>query len=134
MRFTKTSGLKGSFIEGDRLAKNPEKAANLSFSYTMKSGALQGVSLGALENYIEKRVSGWNNQVDASLPNGIFDKGIPLKGYTTIDISVGYEWKKISILCKPSNITNELKYIVHEKYSVNPIEPRQILTSLQYKF
>jgi iron complex outermembrane receptor protein len=31
MRFTKT-GLKGSFIEGDRLARTPANTANLSFS------------------------------------------------------------------------------------------------------
>ncbi|MFV8363470.1 TonB-dependent siderophore receptor [Flavobacterium sp. ZT3P35] len=134
MRFTKTSGLKGSFIEGDRLARTPANTANLSFFYTLQSGALKGVSLGALGNYIGKRVGGWNNQVDASLPNGIFDREIPLEGYTTIDISVGYEWKKISILCKLSNVTNELNYTVHENYSVNPIAPRQVLTSLRYKF
>ena len=134
MRFTKTSGLKGSFIEGDRLARTPANTANLSFFYTLQSGSLKGVSLGALGNYIGKRVAGWNNQVDASLPNGIFDREIPLEGYTTIDISVGYEWKKISILCKLSNATNELNYTVHENYSVNPIAPRQVLTSLRYKF
>ena len=33
-----------------------------------------------------------------------------------------------------TNITNELNYTVHENYSVNPIAPRQILTSLRYKF
>ncbi len=134
MRFTKTSGLKGSFIEGDRLARTPANTANLSFFYTLQSGALKGVSLGALGNYIGKRVGGWNNQVDASLPNGIFDREIPLEGYNTIDISVGYEWKKISILCKLSNVTNELNYTVHENYSVNPIAPRQVLTSIRYKF
>ena len=134
MRFTKTSGLKGSFIEGDRLARTPANTANLSFFYTLQSGLLKGVSLGALGNYIGKRVGGWNNQVDASLPNGIFDREIPLEGYTTIDVSVGYEWKKISILCKLSNISNELNYTVHENYSVNPIAPRQVLTSLRYKF
>nr|WP_309755870.1 TonB-dependent siderophore receptor [Flavobacterium sp.] len=134
MRFTKTSGLKGSFIEGDRLARTPANTANLSFFYTLQSGTFKGVSLGALGNYIGKRVGGWNNQVDASLPNGIFDREIPLEGYATIDISVGYEWKKISILCKISNVTNELNYTVHENYSVNPIAPRQVLTSLRYKF
>ncbi len=134
MRFTKTSGLKGSFIEGDRLARTPANTGNLSFFYTFQSGNLKGVSLGALGNYIGKRVGGWNNQVDASLPNGIFDREIPLEGYTTIDISVGYEWKKISILCKLSNVTNELNYTVHENYSVNPIAPIQVLTSLRYKF
>ena len=134
MRFTKTSGLKGSFIEGDRLARTPANTANLSFFYTLQSGTFKGVSLGALGNYIGKRVGGWNNQVDTSLPNGIFDREIPLEGYSTIAVSVGYEWKKISILCKLSNVTNELNYTVHENYSVNPIAPRQVLTSLRYKF
>ena len=32
------------------------------------------------------------------------------------------------------NITNELNYTVHENYSVNPIAPRQVMTSLKYKF
>ena len=134
MRFTKTSGLKGSFIEGDRLARTPANTANLSFFYTLPSGALKGVSVGAIGNYIGKRVAGWNNQIDASLPNGIYDREIPLEGYTTIDLSAGYTWKQFSILCKLSNITNELNYTVHENYSVNPIAPRQVMTSLKYKF
>ena len=134
MRYTKTSGLKGSFIEGDRLARTPAKTANLSFFYTLPSGALKGVSVGALGNYIGKRVGGWNNQIDASLPNGIYDREIPLEGYTTIDASVGYSWKQFSILCRVSNITNVLNYTVHENYSVNPIAPRQVMTSLKYKF
>lgn len=133
MRYTKTSGLKGSFIEGDRLARTPAKTANLSFFYTLPSGALKGVSVGALGNYIGKRVGGWNNQIDASLPNGIYDREIPLEGYTTIDASVGYSWKQFSILCRVSNITNVLNYTVHENYSVNPIAPRQVMTSLKYK-
>ncbi|MBQ0117108.1 MAG: TonB-dependent siderophore receptor, partial [Flavobacterium sp.] len=35
MRYTKTSGLKGSFIEGDRLVRTPVNTANLSFFYTL---------------------------------------------------------------------------------------------------
>ncbi|HJY12250.1 MAG TPA: hypothetical protein VJ304_05645, partial [Flavobacterium sp.] len=62
------------------------------------------------------------------------DRDIPLEGYVTVDASLGYEWKKFSILCRLSNITNELNYTVHENYSVNPIAPRQIMTSLRYKF
>lgn len=134
MRYTKTSGLKGSFIEGDRLARTPAKTANLSFFYTLPSGVLKGVSVGALGNYIGKRVGGWNNQIDASLPNGIYDREIPLEGYTTIDLSAGYNWKQFSILCRVSNIANVLNYTVHENYSVNPIAPRQVMTSLKYKF
>ena len=37
-------------------------------------------------------------------------------------------------LSKISNITNELNYTVHENYSFNPIAPRQILTTIKYKF
>ena len=79
-------------------------------------------------------MGGWNNQIDTTLPSGINIREIPLDGYTTIDVSAGYEWKQFSILCKLSNITNELNYTVHENYSVNPIAPRQVMTSLKYKF
>lgn len=134
MRYTKTSGLNGSFIEGDRLARTPVNTANLSFFYTLPSGVLKGISFGAISNYIGKRIGGWNNQIDTNLPGGVYDREIPIEGYTTIDASVGYNWKKFSILCRLSNITNVLNYTVHENYSVNPIAPRQVMTSLKYKF
>ncbi|AYN03069.1 TonB-dependent siderophore receptor [Flavobacterium sp. 140616W15] len=134
MRYTKTSGKAGSFIEGDRLARTPANTANLSFFYKLPTGVLKGITFGAVGNYIGKRTGGWNSQYDSTKPNGINDREIPLEGYTTIDVSAGYEWNKFSILCKLSNITNELNYTVHENYSVNPIAPRQVMTSLRYKF
>ncbi|TDW52546.1 iron complex outermembrane receptor protein [Flavobacterium sp. 270] len=134
MRYTKTSGLNGSTIVGDRLVRTPANTANLSFFYTVQSGLLKGIAVGAIGNYIGDRTGGWNNQYDVTKPGGIWDREIPLKGYTTIDASAGYTWKKISILFKVSNITNELNYTVHENYSVNPIAPRQFMTSLRYKF
>jgi iron complex outermembrane receptor protein len=134
MRYTKTTGTNGSFIEGDRLVRTPANTANLSFFYTLPSGALKGISFGAIGNYIGDRLGGWNNTYDSTKPNGINDREIPLQGYTTIDASVGYNWDNFSILCKISNITNELNYTVHENYSINPIAPRQIMTSLKYKF
>ena len=137
MRYTKTSGLNGSTIEGDRVVRTPANTANLSFFYTLPTGALKGVSFGAIGNYIGDRLGGWNNLVVINPTTGvqtINDREIPMSGYTTIDVSAGYTWKKISILCRLSNITNELNYTVHENYSINPIAPRQILTSLKYKF
>nr|WP_315242041.1 TonB-dependent receptor [uncultured Flavobacterium sp.] len=136
MRYTETSGKNGSFIEGDRVARTPQNTANLSFFYTLQSGFLKGISVGAIGNYIGKRIGGWNNQYNTDLtkyPDGIWYREIPLEGYTTIDLSAGYNWKKFSILCKVSNITNELNYTVHENYSVNPIAPRQVMVSLKYK-
>ena len=134
MRYSKTTGANGSFIEGDRLVRTPANTANLSFFYIIQSGALKGIAIGAIGNYIGDRLGGWNNVYDSTLTSGINDREIPLEGYTTIDASVGYNWKRFSILCKLSNITNELNYTVHENYSVNPIAPRQVMTSLKYKF
>ncbi len=137
MRYTKTSGLNGSFIEGDRLVRTPANTANLSFYYLVPEGFFKGVSVGAIGNYIGDRFGGWNDQYSTDLvkyPDGIYHREIPIDGYTTIDVSAGYTWRKFSILCKLSNITNELNYTVHENYSVNPIAPRQVMTSLRYKF
>lgn len=137
MRYTKTSGLNGSFIEGDRLARTPANTANLSFFYTLPSGALKGLSVGSSANYIGNRVAGWNNQLVVNATTGattINDREIPIEGYTTIDLSAGYTWQKFSLLCKLSNIDNTLNYTIHENYSANPIAPRQIMTSLKYTF
>ena len=144
MRYTDTSGTNGSFVEGDRVARTPQNTANLSFYYTLPSGVLKGLSFGAIGNYIGDRLGGWNDDYvwtenkPATNPKTytvtIRDRDIPLEGYATVDASVGYTWKKFSVLCKLSNITNELNYTVHENYSVNPIAPRQVMTSLKYKF
>jgi iron complex outermembrane receptor protein len=144
MRYTKTSGTNGSFIEGDRVARTPVNTANLSFFYKIPSGTLKGLTVGAIGNYVGERLGGWNDDYlwtavkPATTPPTyvvtIRDRDIPLDGYTTIDVSAGYEWRKFSILCRLSNITNELNYTVHENYSVNPIAPRQVMTSLRYKF
>lgn len=148
MRYVNTSGTSGSFVEGDRVARTPQNTANLSFFYTLPSGVLKGLSFGAIGNYIGDRLGGWNDDYlwtavkptptnpnpDPAYTVTIRDRDIPLDGYVTIDASVGYTWSKFSILCKLSNITNTLNYTVHENYSVNPIAPRQVMTSLRYKF
>ena len=130
MRFTKTTGAIGSFIEGDRLARTPSNTANLSFFYILPYGVLKGVSIGTIANYTGEILAGWNNTNGQTIP----DRTIPINGYTTIDFSAGYNWKQFSILCKLSNVSNVLNYTVHENYSVNPIAPRQIMTSIKYKF
>lgn len=143
-KVSKSSGTSGSLVVGDVLARTPKNTANLSFFYKLPSGLLKGVTFGAIGNYVGDRTGGWNDDylwtpvVPATNPPTyvvtIRDRDIPLEGYVTVDASLGYEWKKFSILCRLSNITNELNYTVHENYSVNPIAPRQIMTSLRYKF
>ena len=136
MRYTKTSGLNGSFIEGDRLTRTPTNTANLSFFYTLPNGLLKGVSFGGIGNYIGNRYGGWNNQIIISNTGvvTVYDRDFLINGYVTFDLSAGYNWKQFSILCKLSNITNVLNYTVHENYSANPIAPRQVMTSIKYKF
>jgi iron complex outermembrane receptor protein len=131
MRYTRTSGLKGSYIEGERLVSNPAHTAHGSLFYTFNSTKLKGVKLGASSYYIGERNAGWNNTVGQTQSE---TRLIPMSGFTTFDLSAGYTLKRISVLAKLSNITNELNYYVHENYSVNPIPPRQFLTTLSYKF
>lgn len=131
MRFTKTSGLKGSYIEGERLVSNPAQTANGSLFYTFSSRGLNGLKLGASAYYIGERNAGWNNTVGQSQKNS---RLIPMGGFSTYDLSIGYSIKKLSLLAKLSNVSNELNYYVHENYSVNPIAPRQFLTTISYKF
>jgi iron complex outermembrane receptor protein len=142
-KVSKSSGTSGSLVVGDVLARTPKNTANLSFFYKLPSGLLKGVTFGAIGNYVGDRTGGWNDDylwTENTPPTNpkytvtIRDRDIPLEGYVTVDASLGYEWKKFSILCRLSNITNELNYTVHENYSVNPIAPRQVMTSLRYKF
>lgn len=136
-RFSKTKKVNGANIEGDRLVRTPANTANLSFFYTFPSGTLKGFSIGAIGNYIGNRFGGWNDQYVVNATTGavtILDRDFPINGYTTVDISAGYSYKKWSVLCKLSNITNELNYTAHENYSINPIAPRQIMTSFRYRF
>lgn len=131
MRYTKTSGLKGSYIEGERLVSNPAHTANASLFYTFTNRSLKGVKVGVSGYYIGARNAGWNNTVGQAQAES---RLIPLEGFSTYDLSLGYSTNKFSILTKVSNLTNELNYYVHENYSVNPIPPRQFLTTLSYKF
>ena len=130
MRYSKTSGAPGNFIVGDRLVRTPSNTANGSIFYNIPSGKFKGLSIGTMGSYIGRRIGGWNNTIGQTIP----DRTIPLKGFTTFDFSMGYNWNQFSVLCKISNITNKLDYTVHENYSFNPIAPRQILTTIKYKF
>lgn len=124
-----TTTIVGGVIEGQRLVGSTKNTANGTLFYTMQDGSLKGLKFGASAYYTGKRNGGYNDtKIQAS------SRLIPLNAFTTIDISAGYSWKKLSLLAKLSNITNELNYFVHENYSINPIPPRQVVGTLAYKF
>ena len=52
---------------------------------------------------------------------------IPVDGYTTIDVSLGYTWKDFcTLLWNYPILPTGFKLYLTRKYSVNPIAPRQI--------
>ena len=126
MRYTKTPDAKGNFVEGERLVNSPAHTANATVFYTLK-----GFRFGVSYNYVGDRVGGWNNTIGQAQQ---YDRRIPVDGFSTVDISAGYTYRKLSLLVKLSNLTNTYSYYVHENYSVNPIPPTQLLASLAYRF
>jgi len=124
---TTTAGI----TEGERIVGSVPHTANGTIFYTFNRGDLKGLKLGLSGFFTGARSSGFN-----TLKTGL-SRGAPvqLDGYTTLDFSAGYTFKrKLSLLAKLSNITNELNYLVHENYSVNPIPPRMVSATLSYKF
>ena len=132
MRYTKTSTDSGSVVQGETVVNNTAQTANGTIFYTFDKTALKGLKLGFSAFYTGKRIAGWNNTVkqDPKLGN----RNLPVGDFTTIDASIGYTFKKVSVLAKLSNITNVYNYYVHENYSVNPIPPRQFSATVSYKF
>lgn len=131
MRYTKASLVKGSPIEGERLTNNPAHTANATIFYTFDLPQLRGLKVGASAFYTGARFGG-NNNTYGQTP--AFSRLIPLSGFTTIDLTAGYTLRKISLLAKLSNVTNELNYLIHDRYSIMPIPPRQFVTTLSYRF
>ncbi|WP_460569591.1 TonB-dependent siderophore receptor [Flaviaesturariibacter terrae] len=136
MRYTRNDTTQGSFKTGERLVNTPAHTANASTFYTFPSGRVKGLKLGATFLYIGERNAGWNSDV-VKVPGASFswrDRLFAVKGYSTLDLSAGYSWKKLSLLAKVSNVTNTLNWYVHENYSVNPIPPTQLVATVAYKF
>ncbi len=128
-RYTKT--LPNGITEGERIIGSTPHTANGTVFYTFTNGIAKGLKLGASAYYTGRRNMGFNTVKPPTVSRG---NPIDVAAYTTIDLSAGYTYKKVSILAKLSNITDELNYTVHENYSVNPIPPRMVSATLAYKF
>ena len=131
MRYTRASLVKGSPIEGERLTNNPAHTANATLFYTVTASRLRGLKLGASAFYTGARYGG-NNNTYGQTP--AFSRLIPLTGFTTFDVTAGYTYQKVTLLAKLSNVTNTLNYLIHDRYSIMPIPPRQFTTTLTYQF
>lgn len=123
------------YVEKQRLVRTPATTANASVFYKFTRFA-KGLKIGAGAYFIGDRLAGWNDTKNGSTSlaarNGI-SRAFALKDYTTVNLSVGYEWKKFSIQGKVGNLFDVVNYNVHENYSVNPITPRNYYFTLTYK-
>lgn len=126
-----TSGVTGGAVEGERLVGNPNHTGNASVFYTLQQSALKGLKLGVGYYYIGQRFAGWNNTINQTQK---YNRLISVPGFSTLDVSAGYSFKRFGIMAKVSNITNTYNYYVHENYSINPIPPTAFTGTVSYKF
>lgn len=120
------------YVENQRLVRTPATTANASIFYKFTSYA-KGLKVGAGIYYIGDRIAGWNDSKSTNISRNNVTRMIDLKDYTTVSVSVGYEWKKFSIQGRVGNLFDVVNYNVHENYSVNPITPRNYYFTLTYK-
>jgi iron complex outermembrane receptor protein len=130
-RYTASTGQKGSVLEGEKLINNPQHTANGTVFYTFDNFLLKGIKFGLAAFYTGKRMGGVQNTVGQT-PS--YNREVPLSGFTTVDFSAGYSFNNISLIAKLSNIGNTLNYLAHDRYSINPIPPRQVMATISYKF
>lgn len=124
--YTKTPD--GGFVENQRLVRTPAVTANASAFYTFTTFA-KGLRVGATAFYTGDRKAGWNDVKGQKQLTRMID----VDGFTTVDFSLGYEFKKFLIQGKVGNVFDVLSYNVHENYSVNPITPRNYYVTVTYK-
>lgn len=126
-KYTKSN----TYIVGSKLLYNPQHTANTSLYYIFSNTTfLKGFNLGISGYYIGKRVAGRSTRI--RVPNDTF-KPMPIPDYLQFDAGVGYNYQKISVRVKASNIFNKLSYYVHDDNSVNPIAPIQFAATLSLK-
>jgi len=130
-RYTKTSGLKGSPILGERLVISPVSTTNATLFYTFDTPALKGFKVGATAFYTGSRMAGYNNAIGQTQH---YSRLVPVGGFTALDLTAGYTFKRLSLLVSVTNVTNTLNYLIHDNYSITPIAPRELLTTLAYRF
>ncbi len=120
------------YVENQRLVRTPATTANASVFYTLPN-YIKGLKLGASVYFVGDRIAGWNDTKETlDTRNGV-SRLLPVDDYTTVALSVGYEWQKFSVMGKVGNLFDTVNYNYHENYSVNPITPRNYYFTLTYK-
>lgn len=120
------------YVENQRLVRTPATTANASVFYKF-TNYVEGLKVGAGIYYIGDRIAGWNDTKSTNTSRNNVSRMFDLKDYTTVSLSLGYEWSKFSIQGRVGNLFDVINYNVHENYSVNPVTPRNYYFTLTYK-
>ncbi|MBS1550375.1 MAG: TonB-dependent receptor [Bacteroidetes bacterium] len=120
------------YVENQRLVRTPATTANASVFYKFNQ-QLKGLKAGLSFYYVGDRLAGWNDSKSQMISRNGVSRLIDVKDYTTLALSVGYEWKNILVQAKLNNIFDTVNYNVHENYSINPIAPRNFYVTFTYK-
>lgn len=120
------------YVENQRLVRTPATTANASVFYTF-TNYVKGLKLGASVYYIGDRIAGWNDTKKTLVDRNGVSRFLEVGDYMTAAVSVGYDWKKFSVMGKVGNLFDTVDYNYHENYSVNPITPRNFYMTLTYK-
>ena len=120
------------YVENQRLVRTPATTANASVFYTFDK-YVKGLKLGASAYFVGDRIAGWNDTKELLDSRNGVSRFLEVDDYVTASISVGYDWKKFSVMGKLGNLFDTVDYNYHENYSVNPITPRNFYMTLTYK-
>ena len=120
------------YVENQRLVRTPATTANASVFYTLNN-YVKGLKLGASVYFVGDRIAGWNDTKKTLLDRNGASRLLEVDDYLTAALSVGYDWKKFSVMGKVGNLFDAVNYNYHENYSVNPITPRNFYVTFTYK-
>ncbi len=109
------------FAVGSALPGAPKYSASLWGKYTVQSGAVEGLALGAGLFYVDDRQAG--------LPN--FDWTLP--SYTRVDALISYPFDNFTFQLNIKNVTDEKIYDLTST-TILPQAPRSVLARVSYDF
>jgi iron complex outermembrane receptor protein len=128
---TRITASKNDFYEvGSKLRYNPAHTANTSIYYNFPSQSfLKGLNLGVTGFIVADMMAGRSTtKINTAY------KLIALPDFFLLEVGAGYVYQNVSVRVRVNNLLNEPGYYAHDDNSINPIAPRQFLTTVAYKF
>jgi iron complex outermembrane receptor protein len=121
-----------NFLADSRPLNTPTHTGNLWASYRLPSGKLKGLFVGLGAFYTGER-TGDDYRFSGTGASRVLVIPFVMDSFTELDASLGYQWKRYSLMAKVSNLTNQLSYTVYRNLSINPTAPRQFALTAAVK-